>query len=608
MRPGFRNSSNSGINKQAGFLGVCDFSGRLQAELVSFAKMLGTSIISISEGPFAALAKTDTTNGPFIMDRDNVLGVVHGEIYRIDEMTRRWCPDSSGEAATADIVAGAYINAGLGGLTAVDGLFATVFWDRQRRETIVYRDGSCARFLYHAQLSPETLAFATEIEDLFSVLKIPKILSRRSLHEYLRFLDISTPNTIYEGVYSAEPGIPLRFDGSEIQQEEQASRPAGKTIHDLEDATTKLDRVLGESVADRLDRKSTTGFFLSGGVDSSLLLSIAAGLGQGGIEAFTVGFEKPPYDETAVAARVAKHLGVRHNVLRFPVDRCRKEFRRFLATADQPFADPAGLPTFLALEECGHSVRTMIDGTGADTLVGVMPARFGRLATQYAALLPRSIRTAVARGLRDIPSLAGYQTIFDFDEPQEILIRWKGWRRGEIERLCGEPVFLQHTRFYRIYSCYNRKQHLERYSALLGNLPDDRVHQASRASGVKVRFPFWDPRVISLIKSLPLRLRYRKKESKPILKALLVRRVPRLIWDLPKHGFDFPFMELMSANGHALLNEFLDLRDIRKEGIWSPEVVQGYVERFTSGDAEQGFRIWALLVFRAWYAEHFDHP
>lgn len=594
------------MNPQGSFFGICDFSGRLRHELDLTNRFKVGAWRVLSDGPFTAFVSGANSDDVFIVDREDLIGIVHGELYGLETLTKNWMPGKQvGLASPGEIIAEAFSAVGSSCFPVLDGLFAAILWDRKRRKLIMYRDSSCVNFLYHASFSSTALAFSTDAMELFSSLGFPKRINSSSLHEYLRFLDISTANTVYDGVFSTEPGVPLFFDGKTLRKEQLNPRAPAQLKIGLEEAAIELNSILGESVKDRLEQNASTGFFLSGGVDSSLLLGLAAQQKGRDIQAFTVGFEGDRYDEMAVASQVANYLGVRHHELRFSMEQYRKELRRFLSKVDQPFADPAGLPTFLAMEKCGEHVEAMVDGTGADTLVGIMPARYSRIATQYASLLSSGLRSTLSQVVKFLPKLSGYRSLLDFEDPQEILIRWHGWRRREIEKLCGETVTFEHTRFYQVYARYGRTQHFERYSALMGNLPDDRIHQASRATHMRIRFPFWAPNVEAFIRSLPLNLRYAEGENKPILKAALAKNVPRRLWDVPKHGFDFPFRELMEKDNFSLIREHLDSREILLEGLIDSELARDCIDRFMRGDKTLSFRVWSLLVLGVWYAEHF---
>jgi asparagine synthase (glutamine-hydrolysing) len=143
---------------------------------------------------------------------------------------------------------------------------------------------------------------------------------------------------------------------------------------------------------------------------------------------------------------------------------------------------------------------------------------------------------------------------------------------------------------------------------LLGNLPDDRVHQAAELTSLRVRFPYGDRRVVDLVRGLPLAYRYTDAEPKRLLRALLGRYVPRHLWDVPKHGFDFPFVDVLHYDSHALVRRYLGPRVLERHGLVDPAMVENYAQAFRAGDRSMGFRIWGLVVLFAWLEHHDERP
>lgn len=587
-------------------------------------------------------------------------GVFMGELYCADgiettEATSARRPDSDGAVAgapdgtmppatdPATLIPAAYARWGDELFDRLEGVYCTVLWDHERQRLVLFRDGSCARALYWYR-GDDWGAAATRLDILTDIPGVTRTIAPAGLHEYLRFLDVSPPNTIYAGIQALEPGVAARATGANLEYAKPVDGPKearpgsrfsgsldarlarnderalgqdwpnasrhAKTPHPgrgnpgFDTCVDALDDALRASIAARLDRGRPTGCFLSGGIDSALLCAIAASIDREAVDAFTVGFDERGFDERPVAAGIATHLGVRHHCHAYDMATYAQAFDGFAAALDLPFADPAGLPTLLLYRECRKEVDTVLDGTGADTLLGVMPARHLRIATQYAARLPRALRHAVAAVLWHIPGAAGYSPVFDFDRPEDLLIRWKGWTRLEIEALTGQAASLEGSRFFRIYRSFGRDEHFERYSALLGNLPDDRIHQAAELAGLRVRFPFWDRRVEQLVRSLPLEYRYTRTEPKRLLRALLGRYVPRHLWDLPKHGLDFPFVALLRYDSFALIRQYLTSAVLERHGLVAPSLIRDYVRAFQAGDTRLGFRIWALVVLFAWFEHH----
>ena len=558
-------------------------------------------------GPFRLLSLSAPPEQAHRIDRPDLCGLLVGDLFEPQ-------PPEVGEGArgsAADLLAQRYRRDGPECLFGLNGQLSLFLWDRGRRELILFRDDSASRTVYFAEPRGGGLAFADDLDLLVTSPLVEKRLARRSLHEYLRFLDISPPNSIYEGVYAAEPGVLYRMGSALVREEPPQPASGAASRRSLDRAAGELEGLLSRSVAARMSPGGeTTVAFLSGGVDSSVLCSLAAR--QGKVAAVTVGFAEDGFDESDVARGVAGHLGISHRVLRFSMDVCRGAFDELTQAMPYPSADPAGLPTLLAFRAVREIGSIALDGTGADTLFGVMPARHQRLAVQYGTLLPSRLRHLVAGGLSAFPPLRPYLPLVDFDDPEEVLIRWRGWCRKELEDLCREPVSLEHTRFYRLFRRFPRHAHLERYSALIGNLPDDRVHQAAALTGLRVRFPFLDQRVATWVRDLEPGLRYNRAEPKRVLKAVLARQVPRVLWDQPKHGFDFPFLHLMTYDDCALVRRYLDPDITEPWDLFDREQIRAIRDAFLRGRWSSAFaagcpafKVWALIVLFAWLENHY---
>jgi asparagine synthase (glutamine-hydrolysing) len=586
--------------RAAGFALVWDPGARLPSDLRAW-RQESTARILFSSGPvtaYALPATFDAAHGaePASWSNPGSSAVWLGELH------------TAGRGDAASVLKAAVKDDGVG-FEQLEGLFCVAMWDEATQQCLLYRDGSATRGLYWYRGAGWAIV-ASQLEILVGMPNVPRRLGPPGLHEYLRFLDVSPPNTIYQDIYAIEPSEPTWFDGetmntgtpnaidSLVRQNTQG-RDAGERLG-FEASIDALDDALREAVAARLERDANTGVFLSGGIDSALLCAIAADIARDRIEAFTLGFDDGEFDESRAAAGVAQHLSVRHQVVSYTYEDYAQAFDGFLAAIDLPFADPAGLPTWLLYGQCCQQVEAVLDGTGADTLLGVMPARNARFSTQYPSFLPVPLRRFLFRLMGVMPGLSRYAGLFDFDAPEDLLIRWRGWKAGEIEALCGEAVDLTNTRFYRIYRAFPADAHLERYSALMGNLPDDRVHQAAQATGLRIRFPYGDARVADLVRSLPHEYLYSQKQPKRLLRELLARYVPAHLWDQPKHGFDFPFVAFMRHDEHAVLRRYLASDVLERHGLLHGDIVEAYLDRFIQGDDSLGFRIWGMLVLFGW--------
>ncbi|BAL93774.1 asparagine synthetase B family protein [Rubrivivax gelatinosus] len=470
-------------------------------------------------------------------------------------------------------------------------------------ERLLYRDRSGLRNLFF-RADGDRLLFASDLAALIAQHRAPPAIRRRSLHEYLRFGDITAPHTMFDGVEAAEPGIAVRWSGGRRRPPAPEATPASSAMA-YEEAADEVARLLDEAVTLGLASAQHPAAFLSGGIDSSLLCALAAAR-RPDVVAVTVGFDTAPFDESGAAQAIARALGLHHETLRFGVAQYRDAVRRLGQGAEQPSADPATPATLLALEHCASRFDVVLDGTGADEALGAMPPRHVRLATQYGSLIPPGWRRIAHRGLRAVDFLSGYAPIIDFEHPADTMIRWRGFTRTEIEALCGEPVSFADTAFYAAYGRYARHEHFARFSALIDTMPCDRLPQAARLSGPPVRYPFCEGRAATLLRGLPTHYRFRPGENKRILRTLLARHLPAGFWDTPKHGFDFPLLAFLQADDHVIVHEHLEASRWRRHGLLDPRQVQSLARRFLAGENGLAFRVWSLIVLDAWLSRSGD--
>lgn len=523
----------------------------------------------------------------------------HGEIHNLAQL--RTALGEAADSPVLQLLATGWKRWSLGLLARLDGVFALAV--REGDELHLHRDPSGLCNLYWQQLADGNIAFASHLGALPRTPPTPQQLARHSLHEYLRFLEVAPPHTLLQGVSAVEAGQLIRWRNRAA--EVIAPPPASilVAVPSFLVAVDELDARLQRSVRVRLEGVNRSAAFLSGGVDSALLCALAQ-RARPDLTAVTVGFEGAAYDETPIARRIASHLGIAHEVLRFSRAQFLGAFERLSREAEQPMADPAAMATVLAFDHCRENFDAVLDGTGADESVGTMPPRHVRLAVAHATRLPKALRQHASRWLRSTPGLAGYAPVLDFDHPADTMARWHGFTRAEIEQLCGEPVSIAHTQFFRTFDRYPRHAHFERYSALLNAMTCDRLNQSLAISGATVRFPFWDVETDRFIRQLPTEYRHLPGQPKRILRALLARYVPAELWDLPKHSFNFPLRDFLAGDDFKLVRRHLAPDTWRAQGLLDVHQVQHFARQFMAGNERVTFRVWALVVLGAWLEQH----
>ncbi|HET9645559.1 MAG TPA: asparagine synthase-related protein, partial [Burkholderiaceae bacterium] len=447
-------------------------------------------------------------------ERELTLGFA-GEIYDLPALRRHWSlpPD----AAASAVLSAAWRHEGEAGLARIDGMFACALADAGSLR--LYRHGSGVHDLY-VHDGPQAVAFATDIDALLALPGVPRQLSRRALHEYLRFLDVAAPETIYQGVQAMPDGAGWHWrPGARLAEPFAPADVTEPQPIDFDAAIDDAQQRLTHAIARRLEGGRRPASFLSGGVDSALIAALAAH-SRPDLTTLTVGFDGERYDESPAARQIARHLGLAHEVLRFDHDEHVDAFERLMSSLAQPMADPATTSTLLAFERARERFDIILDGTGADEAMGAMPPRHVRIAVGWASLLPQPLRRAGVKALRALPPLVGYAPILDFEHPAEMSIRWRGFPRADVAALAGGFVSFDHTTYFRAFARCGRRDHYARASALQDAAPCHRLTEAVRGSAAPVRFPFWDRNVDRRLRALPEAWRHVPGQPKRLLRAL----------------------------------------------------------------------------------------
>lgn len=516
--------------------------------------------------------------------------------------------ENSGDKITAESVSQRYRQQGEAVAGCFDGSFVAVVWDAPQQRLSLWCDSAGSRLLYYYQAPDHSVWFASSLQLLMRHLD-RRPISKLALAEYLRFLDISPPYTIYQDVFFLAPEKLAQVKpGMQLQLTDKPSPGViqFEKFSDFDSVVTAFDRRLKKFITNQIESAPRLSSFLSGGIDSSLVTAVAASL-RPDVRAVTVGFADPRLDESPVARKITGHLGIAHEVMCFSQEEDLQAFEAFTSMVGSPFADPAIIPTFQCFEKTARTSDLVLDGTGADTLIGMMPARHLRFILNYSARLPRNARRIIAGTLNFTGRTRPYKDLFDFDDPIELMIRWKGWTKNEISELFGRPCDLSHTMFYQLFKDgFGNQTPYELYSSLMGNLPDDRIHQSRAMFGPEVTFPFFDHEIRSFVRSLPMEYRYSPGEPKKLFRHLLGRYIPQEIWDVPKHGFDYPFDKLMRYQDDYLIRKYLSPESMAGHGLFDVAMATDYIQRFLAGDRKLRFKVWALLVFQAWYENFYQ--
>jgi len=553
--------------------------------------------------------------------------VFNGEIYNHLELRRtlegvEWCGHSDTEVLLATITRWGLEST----LKRCVGMFALALWDTQERSLSLARDRLGEKPLYYGWLD-NTLVFASELKALRAHPNWQGAIERNALALYLRYGNVPAPHCIYRGIHKLPPATIARFHTADSKPAPQpywsaseAARQGRTNLLQLTDgeAVAELERILRQSIADQSIADVPLGAFLSGGIDSSLIVALMQKNSSHSVKTFTIGFHAADYDEAPHAAAVARHLGTEHTELYVTPEEARTVIQRLPVVYDEPFADSSQIPTLLVAALARQQVTVALSGDGGDELFGGYTRyRWGPRILQHGVLLRRSLAAlldAFSPGTWDklfhclpgsgIPSAPGdklqklavllrcnsrrdlYQQLVSFwPNPASIVIGGDeavaGQNWPDNESFAAQMMLLDALEY----------------------LPDDiltKVDRASMSVSLETRAPFLDHRLFEFAWQLPMPQKIRGRESKWLLRQLLYRYVPRDLIERPKAGFSVPIGEWLRGPLRAWAEALLDESRLRQGACFDPVPIRRAWLEHQRGIRNWQHRLWAILMFQTW--------
>ncbi|MGE5476596.1 MAG: asparagine synthase (glutamine-hydrolyzing) [Bacteroidales bacterium] len=560
----------------------------------------------------------------------------NGEIYNHAELRARLEPVEWRGHSDTEVLLEAVSRWGVERtLAACDGMFAIALWDRLERTLYLARDRIGEKPLYWAQ-SGGVLMFGSELKALKRHPAFDRTLDRDALAGYLKLGWVPAPHTIYAHARKLPAGSVMTVKGDKQSirpywsAAERARTVAGSFTGGRAAAAERLNQLLRASVSLRMQADVPVGVFLSGGIDSSVTAAIMQELACGPVHTFTVGFDQQGYDESPYARAVAQHLGTQHTELRVGDDEALALVPRLPAIWDEPFADPAQLPTCLLAEVTRQQVTVALSGDGADELFGgygiyrSIPADWRRLratpdwsrrmAGTMAALPsgPLNAMAGLARLLgRKHRSYPGYRFKKTFETlragsiPELLGMHYSRWRGMPPLVHGGHPPDS-------IFTDPARQPHLTdpaltvMVTDALGYLPDDlcvKTDRATMAASLEARLPFLDPAVMDFAWSLPTAMKIEGTTGKVVLRDVLYRYVPRDLVDRPKMGFEVPIGRWLNGRLRGWADDLLSTDLMRRQGLLNAPLIARCWHEHRTGAKRWSTELWHVLMFQAWLAE-----
>jgi asparagine synthase (glutamine-hydrolysing) len=567
-----------------------------------------------------------TGQQPITNETSSVWLVFNGEIYNHHELRRDL--ERLGHAfvtrSDSEVIVHAYEQYGDRCVEYFNGMFAFAVWDAPKRRLLLGRDRLGIKPLYY-WADNRQLVFGSDLKVLLADPSVPREIDLVGLDLFLTFEYIPGPRTILQGVRKLLPGHTLVFQDGHANSTRYWAPPFEPVPDRAETCAEILTALIRDAVGLQLRSDVPLGAFLSGGIDSSSVVSF---MGQAGttIRTFSIGFDEGSYNELPYARAVSRHVGSVHEeeILKPDIGEMTLQLIDHL---DEPLGDFSMIPTFLVSRLAKRSVKVVLSGDGGDELFAGYDTYVAQDVDQnYYRRLPGSLRQHVLPALMArIPPQASKKGLINkakrFVEGAALPTalhhtRWMTFLSDEDKRALYGPALqlgLQHDganwAAAIIEDYFNQVAHADplaqqQYVDIKTYLVDDiltKVDRMSMANSLEARVPLLDHRIVEFALALPPHLKLDRGRTKMILRRAMAPYLPAPILDRPKQGFSIPIKEWLKGPLRPLLCETLSADRLRQRGYFNPACVTRWTTEHVSGVANHSHRLWPLIVFELWH-------
>jgi asparagine synthase (glutamine-hydrolysing) len=575
------------------------------------------------------LAIIDLSAGrqPISNEDGSIWIVFNGEIYNYRELRELLLARGHKLRTRTDTetIAHLYEDEGERCVERLRGMFAFAIWDRRERRLFLARDRVGKKPLHYA-MAGRTLVFGSEIKSLLQHPGVKREINLHAISDFLSFGYVPDPATAFTGVRKLPPGHTLTFKDGLIRtrrywdfdySRDPGAPGKGQPEAREEDYVERLRELIAESVRLRLESDVPLGAFLSGGIDSSLVVAMMAR--EMKVKTFSIGFSDAGFDELRYARIAARYFGADHHEFVVTPDVCRL-VEEIVWHHDEPFADVSSVPTYVVSKMAREHVTVALSGDGGDEVFGgyeryVVDQRRRRYERIPAFLRRAMLRTsrALPRGaygkrfLRNIalePSARYVDSVSYFDIDSQLDLFSVDARRA----MAGyDPA----RRFELMFAAPSARSRLDRLLYLDSKtyLPGDilvKVDRMSMANSLETRAPLLDHRLIEFAQTIPASFKLRGLETKYILKRAAQGLIPDEIINRPKQGFDAPIRRWFNHELREMLDDTLNDRRARERGDFNHGAVLAILDEHRRGVRDHSRRLWSLLVLELWRRAFID--
>jgi len=550
--------------------------------------------------------------------------VFNGEIYNFRELRAELEADGHRFRTSSDteVILRGYLKWGVNCLPRLNGMFAFAIWDARKRGLFLARDRVGKKPLYYAQ-TDDQIAFASELKALRAGNFVAGEIDAQALDCYFTFGYVPTPLSIYTSVKKlpAASYMTVSPAGSERDRYWDLSF-AGVVERDLDEAAEELEPLLDEAVRCRLMSEVPLGAFLSGGVDSTLVVASMARALDTPVTTNSIGFDAAGFNELPIARQVADQFQTRHHE-RVVTPDVEGVIRKIAWHLDEPFADSSAVPTWYVCEMAKANVTVALSGDGGDEGFGGYTFRYLPHATEarLRASLPTWLRGPLFGSLgrlwpgsARLPKPLRLKTVLEnlAVSDAEAFCRDLAWLRGDVrERIYSEDFktallgFTSAEMVLPLYSKNDGHDALSRsqYADINFYMSDDvlvKVDRMSMAHSLEVRSPLLDYRILEFASRLPARLKLNVHQGKLVLRELAMRRLPSQVARSPKTGFAMPVDSWLRKELRSLVETYVLSENELLSNYLNKEILRKLWREHQTQQRDHSVFLWGLMMLGIW--------
>lgn len=570
-----------------------------------------------------------TGHQPIANEDDSIWIVFNGEIYNHLEIRRTL--EAKGHIFTTqsdtEVIVHAYEEYGDDCVLHLNGMFGFALWDTKRQRLLIARDRLGIKPIFY-YLSATHLIFASELKAVIAHPDTPRDIDFSALDQFLTLEYIPSPRTIFKNIYKLPPGHILVLENGEQHIEKYWDIQFQPVTADPQACLEQLADLIRDAVKIRLMADVPLGAFLSGGIDSSTVVSFMSEVSDLPVRTFSIGFGDPTYNELPYARMVANTFGAQHYEEYLEPD-INELIQRLVTHFDEPFADFSIFPTFLVSQVARRFVKVVLSGDGGDEIfAGYDTYLAQRMDQRFYGRLPQWLRqTALPRVFEHIPPQPTKKGLINkakrFVEggalpPTWQHVRWMMFmhevdkaqlyrpdilaaRNGDSAGALIEHYFRQAA----VTDPITQQQFVDVKTYLVDDILT-KVDRMSMAASLETRVPLLDHRIVEFALNLPPHMKLNRGETKAILRQMMKSRLPAAVLNKPKEGFSIPLKHWLRQELRPLMMDLLSPQTITRRGYFEPRQVAKWLEEHQSRQANHSHRLWALMVFELWHRQAID--